>query len=99
MELYYNLFDKFCDIYKFEELEMNTLSLHLALAEKELTDCIQPEMKAERERLRSGDCDDSFAADASENFLPWTCCTKHKKHDERAGSLKEEFRGSEMLSM
>ena len=47
LELYYNFFTKFCDVGKFEELEMDTNSLYLALAEKELEDCIRPEMKAE----------------------------------------------------
>ena len=42
LELYYNFFDKFCDVYKFEELEMDTDSLYLALAEENLYDCIQP---------------------------------------------------------
>ena len=43
MELYYNYFDKFCDVNKFEELEMDTDSLYLALAEENLYDCIEPE--------------------------------------------------------
>ena len=33
-ELYYNFFTKFCDVNKFEELELDTDSLYLALAEK-----------------------------------------------------------------
>ena len=32
LELYYNFFDKFCDVDTFEELEMDTDSLYLALA-------------------------------------------------------------------
>ena len=36
LELYYNFFDKFCDVNKFEELEMDTDSLYLALAEENL---------------------------------------------------------------
>ena len=36
LELYYNFFDRFCDFNKFEELEMDTDSLYLALSEKEL---------------------------------------------------------------
>ena len=58
----------FCDIDKFEELEMDTDPLYLA--EIELTDCIRPEMQTERQRLRSRECDDSFAADASGIFPP-----------------------------
>ena len=40
LELYYNFFARFCDVNKFEELEMDTHSLYLALSEKELYDCI-----------------------------------------------------------
>ena len=36
LELYYNFFTRFCDVNKFEELEMGTDSLYLAFAEKEL---------------------------------------------------------------
>ena len=39
-ELYYNFFTRFCDVNNFDELEMDTDSLYLALAEKELEDCI-----------------------------------------------------------
>ena len=76
LELYYNFFTRFCDVNKFEELEMDTDSLYLALAEKELEDCIRPEMRAEWQRLRSNDCVDSFTADAVANFFPRTCCVK-----------------------
>ena len=34
LELYYNFFDRFCDVNNFEELEMETDSLYLALSEK-----------------------------------------------------------------
>ena len=47
LELYYNFFDKFCDVKKFEELEMDTDSLYLALAEEDLDDCILPSKRAE----------------------------------------------------
>ena len=49
--LYYNFFTRFCDVNKFEELEMDTESLYLALAEKELEDCIRPEMRTEWQGL------------------------------------------------
>ena len=35
LELFYNLFTRFCDVNNFEELEMDTDSLYLALAEKD----------------------------------------------------------------
>ena len=41
LELYYNFLERFCDVNKFEELEMDTDSLHLTLSEKKLHDCIR----------------------------------------------------------
>ena len=80
---------------------MDTYSLYLALAEKELEDCIRPKMKAKWERLRSKDCTDSFTADAvGAKFFPRRCCDKHKKHDKsEPGLFKEEFRCTEMLCL
>ena len=74
LELYYNFFDKFCDVDKFEELEIDTDSLYLALAHENLYDCIRPAKKEKWETLRAKDCDDSFRADASHNFFLRTCC-------------------------
>ena len=100
LELYHNFFTKFCNVKRFEELEIDTDSLYLALAEKELEDCIRPEMRAEWQRLRSNGCIYSFTADAVANFFPRTCCVKHKQHDKRApGLFKEEFRCTEMLCL
>ena len=97
LELYYT---RFCDVYKFEELEMDTDSLYLALAEKELEDCARPELRAQWQKLRSNDCVDNFTADAVVNFFPRTCCVKHKQQDKReTGLLKEEFRCTEMLCL
>ena len=42
LELYYNFFHKYCDENKFDELEMDTDFLYLALAEENLEDCILP---------------------------------------------------------
>ena len=64
LELYYNFFHKFCDVDTFEDLEMDTDSLYLALAYDNLYNCIRPSKKAEWEALREHDCDDSFKADA-----------------------------------
>ena len=47
LELYYNFFKKFCDTDKYEELEMDTDSLYLALSEENLEDVILPEKRAE----------------------------------------------------
>ena len=87
LELYYNFFTRFCDVNKFEELEMDTDSLYLALAEKELEHCIRPEMRAQWQRLRSNDFVDNFTADAVANFFSRSCCVKHKQHDKREPGL------------
>ena len=100
LELYYNFFTKFCDVNQCEELEMDRDSLCLALAEKELEDCIRPEMRAEWQKLRSNDCVDSFTADAVASFFPRTCCVKHKQFDKwEPGLSKEEFRCTEVLCL
>ena len=100
LKLYYNFFTRFCDVNKFEELEMDPDSLYLALVEKKLEDCVRPEMKAEWQKLRSNDYVDSFTADAVANFFPRICCVKHKQHDKREpGLFKEEFIYTEMLCL
>ena len=100
LELYYNFFTKFCDEDMFEVLEMDTDSLYLALAEKQLEYCIKLEMRAEWQRLQSNDSVNSFAADAVVKFFPRTCCVKHKQHDKsESGLFKEEFRCTGMLCL
>ena len=94
LELCYNFCDKFCDINKIEELEMDTDFLYFALVEQQLADCIRPEMKAERENMRSSDCDDRFKADASGNFFPGNCCAKHNKHDKRENRVSSKKNSS-----
>ena len=100
LELYYNFFDRFCDVNNFWEVEIDTDSLYLALSEKKLYDCVREESKAEWSLLRTEDCKNAFTANATTNFFPRTCCTKHMKHDKReAGLFKEEFRCTEMLCL
>ena len=100
LELYYNFFEKFCDTDKYEELEMDTDSLYLALSDENLEDVILPEKRAQWDQLRSKDCTDDFTANATDNFFPRTCCNVHKKHDRREpGLFNEEFRCAEMLCL
>ena len=100
LELYYNFFDRFCDVDKFEELEMDTDSLYLALAHENLYDCIRSAKKQVWVALRQQDCNDSFQADAIQNFFPRTCCSKHKNDDKREpGLFKEDFRCTEMICL
>ena len=98
LELYYNFFKKFCDTDKYEEFEMDTDSLYLALCEEILGDVTLPEKRAKWNQLRSKDCTDKFTANATSNFFTRTCCNVHKKHDKREpGFFKERFRCAEML--
>ena len=100
LELYNNFFKKFCDTDKYEELEMDTDSLYLALSEENLEDVILPEKPAEWDQLRSKECTDDFTAKATDNFFPKTCCNIHKKQDKREPDLfEEEFRCAEMLCL
>ena len=51
LELYYNFFKKFCDTDKYQELEMDSNSLHLVLSEEILEDVILPKKRAECDQL------------------------------------------------
>ena len=72
---------------------MDTDSLYLALSEKELYDCFGKESKVEWELMRTEYCKDDFTANATTNFFPRTCCTKHMKHDKREPGLFNFQRG------
>ena len=81
LELYYNFFKKFCDTDKYEELEMDTDSLYLALSKENLEDVILPLKRAEWDQLLSKDCTDNFTANATDNYFHKTCCNTQKKHN------------------
>ena len=66
LELYYNLFKKFCDTDKYEELEMDIDSPYLALCEEKLADVTLPKKRAEWYQLRSEDCIGNFTAKATD---------------------------------
>ena len=69
IELYYIFFDKFCDVTKFQGLEIDTESIHLAFADKVLYDCIRPAMKQEWKFFRSEDCiDDDILTNSTTIF-------------------------------
>ena len=100
LELYYNFFKKFCDTDMYEELEMDTDSLYLALSEEYLEDVILPEKRAEWDQSRSKHCTDDFTTNATDNFFLRTCFKVHKKHDKREpGLFKDEFRCAEVLCL
>ena len=85
LELYYNFFKRFCDTDKYEELEMDTDSLYLALSEENLEDNILPEKRAEWDQLHSKDCTDNFTANAIDNFSPELAvmCTRNMTRESR----------------
>ncbi len=100
IEFYYNFFAKFCDPNLFEEIEMDTDSLYLALGKKSIYECIRPEMRQIWNLYREDDCFDYFRADPHSNFFPRECCSEHKKHDRRTpGLFKEEFRCTKMIAL
>ena len=77
---------------------MDTDSLQLALAEKDLYDCVWPEKMEQWEALQRAECTDLFSADARRNFFLCTLRAKHKKLDKReAGLFKEVFRNTARL--
>ena len=91
LELYYNFFDNVSAVDKFEELEMGTNYLYLALEHENFYECIRPAKEEVWEDLRDKGCDDSFRAD-SLLFFHRKCCSKHKKHDKRQlGLFKVKF--------
>ena len=50
--------------------------------------------------MRTEDYNDDFTANATTNFFPRTCCTKHMKYDKRErGLFKKEFRCTEILCL
>ena len=99
LEPYYIFSKKFCDTDKYEELEMDTDSLYLALSEENLDDVIFPKKQAEWDQyvLQYGLI--TLLRMQPTVFFPRTFSNVHKKHDKREPVLfKEEFRCAEMLS-
>ena len=47
LDPYYFFLIKLCGVHKFKEMEMHADSLYLALAEKELEECIRQKIKAD----------------------------------------------------
>ena len=100
LQLSYNFIKNFSDTDKFEELEMDTDSLYLALSEEKLEDVILPEKRVEWDQSRSEDCTDNFTASATGKFFPRPCSNVHKKLDKRhPGLFREEFGCAKMLCL
>ena len=79
---------------------MDTDSPWWALLEESLEDIILPEKRDEWNAVRSGDCTDTFTANATDNFSPRMRCTTQNYHDKKEpGLVKEEFRCTKMLCL
>ena len=99
LELYWFLL-KFCDPSNFEESEIDTVSLYLALAENNVLDGMKQDKAEEWSNSRNEDCIDNFEAYSSGIFFPRTCCTTHAELDEREpGLFKETFRATETICL
>ena len=75
---FYDFFDMYCDVTKFEELEVDTDSLYLESSEHNFFDYIRPALKKEWHSLWSSDCTNEISANSTTNFLLRTCCAEHK---------------------
>ena len=100
LELYNNSFKKFCDADKYEELQMVTDSLYMALSDAKLEEVVLPEKRYKWNAMRSRDCTDTFTTNATGYFFSGICCKKYKKRDRKEPSLfKEDYRCTEMLCL
>ena len=97
LELYYNFFKNFSDTDKYEELEMDTESLYLAVSEENLEDAILPEKRVEWDQLRSKDCTDVFTPNPTDNLSPELAVMSTRNRMREPGLIKEEFICAEML--
>ena len=96
LELYYKFSQDFCNFNAFEEMEMDTDSLYLAVAHDSLEDCIKTEVW---NNIRKNDCSNTFAVDSTNIFF-LARVVPYFKHDKREPEIfKEEFRCTEMISL
>ena len=97
---FYNFVMTHCERSRHILLCSDTDSFYLSLNAIDLIDIVKPERKAAFEHMLKGECDDSLNDKAEDRFLCRTCCDKHNKYDQKLpGVFKEEFRGTECLSL
>ena len=98
LKLYYSFSKKFFDADKYENLEMDTEFLYLALSRKNMEDVNLLEKCEQWNAMRSRGCTDIFTAKVTDIFSPGMCCNRHKKHDKREPRLfTKEFKKKIML--
>ena len=88
--MYLNFFDTFCDFTKFEELELDTNSLFIALSDHELYDCIPPAMEKKWNTLERETVKMNFKP-TQQIFFRRICCDKQKKHETRAWAIQRRI--------
>ena len=97
LELYYNFFDQFLDVRKFENSKRIQIPSFCNWQKKIQTNVPFP--ASEQNRLKSeAKTVEKFSEQMRKTTSPRTCCFKHKKHDKtEPGFSKEEFRFTKML--
>ena len=95
LELFYNFSKSFCDFNSFEEIEMDTDSLYLAVAHDSLEDCIKQDKREVWNNIRMNDCSNTFAAGSSNNFFLALVVPNMNQDKRESGLIKEEFRRTE----
>ena len=93
LELYYNFFDKFFDVNRYEVLDMDTYSIYLAPAEENLKDCIQPEKEVFGKN--ENDYRDSFKADAKSIFFLERVAVSIKSKISRSRDFSKKILGAQ----
>ena len=76
----------------FEEIEIDTDRLYLALAQNNTPDCIKQNVVKVWAFIRSKECTDQIKTHSFGNFSPRNCCFIHAQfHKREPGLLKESL--------
>ena len=97
---FYKFLVSTCERSRFLLLNHDTDSCYIGLNGINLIDIVKPEHKESFNHMLNGHCDDSLNDMVERRFLCRTCCAKHNAFDQKSpGVFKEEFRGTECLSL
>ena len=99
LELYCNFFKKFYDTDKYDELEMDTDSLYLALSEENLEDVIVPENELNGTSYVQKIALITLLRMQPTFFFPELAVMSTRNMTREPGLFKEEFRCAEMLCL
>ena len=97
---FYNFIMTHCERSRHILCTSDTDSYYISLNSTDIGDIVRPEKKTAFEQMLKGCCDDLLNDNAETRFLCRTCCDKHNTYDQKLpGVFKEEFRGTECLSL